>query len=265
MNPIRLASGVVALLVALVILFALWPFVSVSAGHRGVVVIFGEVNPQPLTEGFHVVNPLARVVDVDVRLQKFEAEGEGASKDLQSVHTTLAVNYTLSPEATATLYREIGLDYGIKVIDPIVQDRFKSVTAQYTAEQLITHREEVRQKVRALVTELAKQRAPAIQIQDVLLTNFAFAKSFNEAIEQKVTAEQLALKAERDLERIKTEAEQRVAQAKGEAEAIRIQAQAITQQGGEAYVKLKWVEKWSGELPQTMLGEGAVPLITVNK
>ena len=58
---------------------------------------------------------------------------------------------------------------------------------------------------------------------------------------------------------VKFEKEQRIAQAQGEAEAIRIQAQAITQQGGESYVNLKWVEAWEkggSKVPTTIIGEG---------
>jgi len=262
MNLIRLAIFGTAAVLGLILLIVLWPFVSVSAGHRGVVVVFGEVHPNALTEGFHVVNPLARVIDVDIRMQKEEAKGEAASKDLQSVHTTLAINYTLNGNNVPALYREVGLDYGSKIIDPIVQDRFKSVTAQYTAEQLITHREEVRQKVKTAVTLAVGERAAGINIHDVLITNFDFSQSFNAAIEQKQVADQNAQKAQRDLERIKIEAEQRVAQAKAEAEAIRIQAQAVTSQGGADYVKLKWIEKWNGELPATVMGD-AIPLVNL--
>ncbi len=78
-------------------------------------------------------------------------------------------------------------------------------------------------------------------------------------------AQQQALKAANDLDRIKTEAEQRVAQATAEAEAIKIQAQAITQQGGRDYVQLKAVEKWDGKLPGQMIPGSAVPFIPLNR
>jgi hypothetical protein len=55
------------------------------------------------------------------------------------------------------------------------------------------------------------------------------------------------LKADRDLERIKIEADQRVADAKGKAEAIRIEANALTQNA--KIVELRWIEKWDGKVP----------------
>ena len=80
----------------------------------------------------------------------------------------------------------------------------------------------------------------------------------------KVTAEQNALAAKNKLEQVRFEAEQRISQAKGEAEAIRIQAQAITQQGGKDYVQLKAIEKWSGKLPDVMIPGATIPFLNLD-
>jgi len=76
-------------------------------------------------------------------------------------------------------------------------------------------------------------------------------------------AEQKALTAKNNLERIKVEAEQKIAQARGEAEAIRIQADAIRAQGGKEYVNLKAIEKWDGRLPTYTGGNGPMPFLDV--
>lgn len=258
---IKLVGGGIAAVITVILLLVFWPFVTVSPGHVGVVITLGRVSDQTLESGFHAVSPLAHVSHVNVQLQRAEAKGEGASKDLQSVHTTLSVNYRVAPAHVARLYQDVGMDFEIKIIDPIVQDRFKSVTAAYTAEELIAKREEIRSKIKSLVVQAVTERSSGgIDVADVLITNFAFSAGFSQAIEQKQVAEQNALKAERDLQRIKVEAEQRIAQAKAEAEAIRIQAQSISAQGGDAYVRLKTVEKWDGKLPQYNLG-GATPML----
>lgn len=91
--------------------------------------------------------------------------------------------------------------------------------------------------------------------------NFAFSKSFNDAIEAKVTADQDAQRALKQLERIKAEAEQKVVTAKAEAESIRIQTQAIKEAGGQEYVELKRIEKWDGKLPTTVTN--GTPLLNI--
>ena len=95
------------------------------------------------------------------------------------------------------------------------------------------------------------------------MVNFGFSAEYQKAIEAKVIATQAKLKAEQDLARIEVEAKSRVAQAEGEAKAISIQAQAIQSNGGQNYVQLQWIEKWNGQLPQTMLGSDTKMLMNV--
>lgn len=78
-----------------------------------------------------------------------------------------------------------------------------------------------------------------------------------------MTATQNALAAENNLKKVRFEAEQAVAKAKGEAEAIRIQVQAIQQQGGKDYVALKAIERWDGKLPTYMLGSNTLPFVNI--
>lgn len=150
-----------------------------------------------------------------------------------------------------------------KLIDPALQEAVKSVTAKYTAEQLITKREEV---TSAIQVQLRNKLQPSgIEVDGFNVINFDFSTSFNAAIENKVTAEQNALAAKNKLDQVKYEADQRVAEADGEAKAIAIQAAAIQNQGGAAYIQLKALEKWDGKLPTYMLGGSSVPFININK
>ena len=249
-----------AIAVATVIMSA---FTVISAGHTGVQVTLGEVNPVSLTEGVHFVNPISNVREVDVRLQKAELKGANAgTKDLQVVHTDIVVQYRLSASKVPHIYKEFGLNVDDKVLGPAINEAFKSITARYTSEELITKRNEVSQGIQDHLT--AKVANFNIDIAGISLVNFGFSADYQKAIESKVIATQTKLKAEQDLERIKIEAQQSIAKAKGEAEAIAIQAQAINNQGGAAYVQLQAIEKWDGKLP-TMMGSGAVPFVNVGK
>lgn len=259
---------VIVLVVAALLLLRFSPLTVVPAGHRGVVTLFGKVDPTPLGEGLHLVNPLCNVVKVDVRVARADSEGEAASRDLQIVHTAITLNYRITPELTALLYQTVGPGFEQKVIEPAVQETFKAVTARYTAEELITKREEVRAGIRTLLKEKIDARAVnALALDEVSITNFRFSEQFSQAIEAKQEAEQLALKAQRDLERIQIEAKQRVAQAEAEAIALRAQKQEITPdliKLREIDAQLKAIEKWNGVLPQTMAG-GAVPFLSLNE
>lgn len=239
-------------------------FTVISAGHTGVQVTLGEVNPRPLTEGVHFVNPISQVRDIDVRVQKAQLDGQSAgTKDLQQVHTDIVINYRMSPTNLPHIYKEFGLDIASKILGPAINDAFKAVTGRFTSEELITKRDIVSQEILA---HLREKVAPFdIEVSNVSLVNFGFSAAYQAAIEQKVIATQQTAKAQQDLERIKIEAASRIAQADGEAKAIAIQAAAIQSNGGQNYVALQWIEKWDGKLPSTMLGGDNKTLMQIGR
>ena len=255
---------VIGIIIAALIVFRLFnPFVVVGAGERGVVMNFGAVQDKVLDEGLHLRVPIMqKVMKMDVKVQKSQTDAEAASKDLQDTHSINALNYHISPEQSNHVYQKLGVSFAERIIDPAVQEVVKAVTAKYTAVELITQRE----KVRSEIKELLKQRLLAynIIVDDFSIVNFKFSDQFTQAIESKQTAEQLALKAQRDLERIKIEAEQKVTQAKAEAEALRLQKENVTTQLvklRQIEASLKAIDKWDGHMPKVT--SGAVPFIDV--
>jgi len=234
---------------------------TISAGERGVLLTFGKPSMDAVWEGLHFKFPIAqKVKKLEVRTQKVETDADSASKDLQDVQTTIAINFHLMPESTPKLYQEIGLSYRERIIDPAIQESVKAVTAKFTAEELITRRPEVRQGIQVAISErLSKYH---IYVDDFNIVNFQFSEEFDKAIEQKVTAEQLKLKAEKDLERIRIEAEQTIAKAEAEAESLRLQKQEITPdliKLRQIEVQRDAIEKWDGHLPKVT--GGAMPFI----
>lgn len=239
----KIIIGIVVVAVLIILFVSLNPFVFVTAGQRGVVMNWGAVSDKVLGEGIHWRTPIVQSVrTIDVRTQKEQVDSSAASKDLQTVNAKVALNYHVVPEKVNLLWQKIGSDYKDRIIDPAVQEAVKSTTAKYTAEELITKRENVKDEIKTALT--ARLQNEYIAVDEFSIVDFNFSESFNKAIEAKQTAVQQALQAENDLRRIKVEAEQRVAQAKAEAEAIKIQAEAVTQQGGKDYVQLQWIEAW---------------------
>lgn len=239
--------------------------VVVPAGHRGVIFdrIKGVQNTQ-LNEGMNFIIPFLQEATLfDVRVQKVEFDSSAASKDLQSVRTKVALNYSIIPEEVPSIYRQVGADYTEKVIHPAVQEVVKAATARFTAEELIIKREEVKNQIHQLLAAHLTQAH--LRLVETYITDFDFSSEFSRAIEAKQIAEQDALKAKRDLDRVKIEAEQKVAQARAEAEGLRLQREAITTQLLELRkieAQKLAIEKWNGVLPQTMMGN-TVPFINL--
>jgi regulator of protease activity HflC (stomatin/prohibitin superfamily) len=247
--------------VVLPILFFTWTII--SPGERGIIVRLGNIN-RVIDPGIHLKFPYIESVKVfDVKTVKMEVKTLAYSKDIQTVDAGLVLNYHLLPDRVNFLYQEIGMDYEVSIIDPAIQESVKAVSAQFTAQDLVEQRAKVKDEIKKLLSERLSGRN--IIVDELSITNFDFTDEYEKAVEAKQVAQQDALQAKNKLEQVKFEAEQRVAQATAEAEAIRIQAQAITQQGGEDYVNLKAVEKWNGMLPTQMIPNATLPFINLNK
>ena len=252
-------------LILLIILFSSW--FTVNAGERAIVLRFGAIRGVT-DEGLHLKFPLIeRVILIDVRVAKHTTSSEASSKDLQIVHTEIALNYRPEAAHVGDLYQQIGLEWEERIISPAINETFKAITARYTAEELITKRNEVSHNITEALGMKLQPYGLLVESNGVNITDFDFSPEFNKAIEEKVTAEQRALKAARDLDRIKLEAEQSVATAEGQARALRAQRLEVTPE----LIRLREVEnqrlaleRWNGQLPQ-FVGGDAVPFISLPK
>lgn len=266
-------KGILAFFVLIVISDT---FVIIGPGQRGIILQFGKVSDRVMGEGLNFKLPIRdSIVKINVQTETVQfdnLQGRGdnleksslfcATKDLQDVQIAVIVNYHLDAGKVNKSFQQYGSTYKTNIIEPIIREVIKSQAALYTAEELVTKRAEFSDKVSALLGEKLSSKDAIFERLNI--TNFQFSESFSKAIEAKVTAEQNALAAKNKLEQVKFEADQRIAEARGEAEAIKIQANAIQAQGGKEYVSLKWVEKWNGTLPTTVLGD-SVPMININR
>lgn len=263
-GALRWVGKAAALVVGLIVVVSLVnPVRIVQSGTRGVITTFGKVDPTPLGEGIHFVVPLVNKVHmIDVRLQKNEGKGVAASRDLQQVSVSAALNWRLDPALVAQTFQSIGNEYAVaaRVIEPAAQEATKAIAAQYTAEELVTKRTEVSGKIRDALEQRLKRHG--VIVDSLAAVNYDFSTVFDKAIEAKVEAEQKKLTAERDLERIKVEAEQALAKARGEAESLKAKRLEITPD----LLRLKQLEneteaikKWDGKLPQVT--GGATPFV----
>ncbi|MCR9142587.1 MAG: prohibitin family protein [bacterium] len=260
-GPLLLGAAVVAL----VLLFMINPFVIVGAGERGVVLTFGSVDETVLDEGLHVKIPFVQtVVLMDVKIQKAQTDAAASTRDLQDTTSTVVVNFRVVPDKANLIYQEVGLSYRDKIIDPGVQEIVKAVTASYNAGELITQRNKVRDEILAALKE--RMLPYNVVVTDFAIVNFSFSQQFTQAIEDKQTAEQKALKAEQDLKRIEIEAQQKIALARAEAESLRLQRAVISPQVIQLRAieaKISAIEKWNGQLPRVT--GGVIPFINVDE
>lgn len=252
---------IIAVILILVIALAASSFVIVEAGHTGVVVTLGKVDETVWQEGLHFKIPLVQeVVMIDNRITKLEVDTEAFSKDLQTVSTTIAINYRVDTAKSYSIYKNIGRDYESVLVTPAVNEVLKATAAQYTAEESVTNRTLVSD---GLVEGLnAKLNEIGLYVTDVNIINFDFSEAYINAIEEKQVAQQQLLKAETEkqtaITNAEAEAEAMRIRAEAEAEANRIIAESITAD----LVDYKKIEKWNGELP--LVSGDATPIIDMS-
>lgn len=235
--------------IIIILLLAFWSSATiVGAGEQAVVTRLGAVKGDTLKSGFHFIAPFIDKAEImDIREQKEQVDADSASSDLQAVNTTIALNYHLDAGRTNDLYREVGLLYKQRVIDPSIQESIKASTAKFTAEELITKRSEVKEQAKIILSERLAKRY--IILDDLSIVNFSFSPEFSKAVEAKVTANQKLLEAQYKLETAQKDAQAQLAQK--------------TSLSPELLQKMA-IDKWNGTMP-TYVGGNAfmnIPLIT---
>jgi len=264
MSNLKIGIFVAAFIAIFVVGLIINPFVIIGAGQRGVVLNWGAVSDIILGEGIHWRIPIQQEVKhINVRTVKMEVPAAAYSKDIQTVDSKIALNYHILPDKANRVYQTLGSDFENTIIVPAVQESLKAIVAKFTAQDLIEKRENVRDDVKALLSERLTDKGIIIDAFSIM--NFDFSDSYEQAVEAKQAAAQRALEQENITKQVNEKAKQRVLEAESEAKAIQIQAQAITQQGGREYVNLKAVERWNGVLPAQMIPNATLPFINLDK
>jgi len=254
-------KGITGLIVAgllILLLFIFNPIVIIGAGERGVVFSrFTGVEEKVMLEGLNFRIPgVENVIKFDVKTQRLERISQGASKDLQEVNLRTVVNYHLDAKKVSKLYREVGVDFEHKVIEPSIQEAVKAGTALFPVEDIIVERP----KLKAVITETLgkKLKRYDIILEDVSLTDISFSEEFNRVVEQKQIEEQKIKTAEYKKKQAEQHKQQVILEAEAEAQKQRL----IRMQVTKDIVALEWIKKWDGKLPETVLGD-SVPMINL--
>lgn len=190
---------------------------TVPTGHTGILTTFGKVEDITLEAGVHIKSPFQKVVVMDNRTQVARITLTCFSSDIQEVLVDYSMNYQIDKSNAQTIYKNIGTDYYVTVMQPRIQEVVKSVIAKYTAESLVESRDALSNQITdTLVKELG---AYNIEVVSTSVENLDFSDAFTNSVEEKVVALQTKLKTQ-------TEEEQKTMQKEEDAKRAEIQAKA---------------------------------------
>ena len=240
--------GVIALFLVVTILCS---FQTIKSGEVGLKVRFGKIVNTQLNEGFNLKIPyVEQIVKVNIKVQKIELSTESSSKDLQTIETTLAVNYRINSDKATHLYRTVGNNYESTILEPAIKESIKATIAKYTAAEVITERANVSKNCMGdLQSKVDKY---GITIDNFNITNLSFSEEYSKAIEDKQVAEQ-------KLEKAKLDAESKIVEAEATKKANDLLKQSLT----DNLIAKEFINKWDGKLPSTYAGEDILSIFNL--
>ena len=249
---------------------------TVDAGQIGVRTQFGKVTENSVEPGLHFVNPIGgRIIKYDVREQKAEIKAPTYTKDMQQADIQVVVTYALNKSDVGIVHQTFGTGYADKVVLPKVISAVKDVIGGIEATELINAREKASKSILDNAVQALTDSKVPVTITSLVLANIDYSDAFERSIEEKVIAQQNAIREQNNTRRIEEESRQAVikaeAQAKSrlviaesDAKAVEIQGKALKE--NKDVVWLKAIEKWKGDVPNALfLGEDANPFIDVTK
>ncbi|HHJ51036.1 MAG TPA: prohibitin family protein [Phaeodactylibacter sp.] len=269
MNQKKLISSGVFLFVIfiVVIILANSTFLTIDAGERGVLFrrFGGGLDKERIYEpGFHMVAPWNTMYVYDIREKQIEETMTVLSSNGLNIKLDVTVRVNPIYDKIGDLHEKFGPNYMQSLVRPEVRSAVRRIIGRYNPEELYSTK---RDEVQNLIQEDLKKELAAnfIDLRATLIRDIELPEKVKTAIEEKIEAEQLALKYEYILEQERKEAERKIIEAKAKAEANRILSASLSpnilrDKGIEATIQL-------AESPNTKVivvgsgGSDGLPLI----
>jgi regulator of protease activity HflC (stomatin/prohibitin superfamily) len=156
------------------------------------------------------------------------------SKDQMYIFIDMSVSYYIDPNDAKNVRFTYGSDWKTVVVHQVVRSVPRGICADYDALEIVGVKRalietEILDKIKEDI-ETKGGQSTGINVVDVKIREMRIPQGLQNAVEQKLIANQLLEKAQIDLERIKVEADaeaqRKIIEAEAEAEVIKIKAQA---------------------------------------
>ncbi|MFT4761822.1 MAG: prohibitin 1 [Saprospiraceae bacterium] len=224
----QIMKNICRILSLVFVIFSLASCAVVREGEVGVKRKLGKYSDKPYTEGLKVFNPFAsRIVKVPTQTENLEVALNLPSKEGLNIAAEISILYSVLGSKAPDLLRTVGMQYESNVVLPVFRSAIADVSSRFYAKDMHTgQRSEIELAIQERMSSLLKEKG--IIIEAVLFKSIRLPQNLARAIEEKLQAEQQALRMEFVLQEASSEAERRRIEAAGVRDAQKIISEGLT-------------------------------------
>lgn len=226
-----ITTGVIAFILLIVIVsFSNAIFLTIDAGERGVLFqrFGGGLDKENIyNPGFHVIAPWNEIYRYEVREKQLEEEMEVLSSNGLNIKVDVTVRVNPKYDKIGDLHEKFGEEYLNTLVRAETRSSVRKIIGRFTPEELYsTRRDEVQQLIQKDLEGVLDDNY--VELRASLIRDIALPEKVQKAIEDKIEAEQLALKYEYILDQERKEAERKTIEAQAKADANKILNASLT-------------------------------------
>jgi len=219
------------------ILFFISSCVVIRPGEAGVKQRLGKLSNNVKTQGNIGYNPFtSKVIITSIRTNNLELNLSLPSKEGLSVRSTISILYRVEKDSLPKLITNLGLNYE-GIISNVFRSTASDVTAKYFAKDMHSgKRAEIEDSIQHKMNGLLNK--DGLIVESVLMKSIQLPGGLAKSIEEKLQAEQDAMRMRFIIEREKLEAQRKIIAAEGTRDAQKILSEGLTTQ----ILKVKHIE-----------------------
>jgi prohibitin 1 len=209
----------------------------IRPGETGVKQRFGKLSSKVYTQGTIFYNPFSsRVIKTSIQTRNLELSINLPSKEGLSIISQISILYRIDKDKVQDVIRNLGLNYE-SIISSVFRSASADVCAQFYAKDMHSGmRSNIEKEITKKMSENLIERG--IIIDAVLMKSIQLPPGLSSSIEQKLQAEQDAMRMEFLLQQTKLEADRKIIEAKGTRDAQKILSEGLTNE----IIKIRSIE-----------------------
>ncbi|WP_109829565.1 prohibitin family protein [Reichenbachiella versicolor] len=200
----------------------------VRQGEVGVKRRLGKLSDKTITPGAAFYFPFTtRVIKLPVRTVNVQITSNLPSKEGINVGTIISILYRIEPDKAPHIIETIGSNYEEVVISSVFRSASADVCSRFYAKDMYTvKRSEIENEIADKMHEILAPRG--FVVEAVLLKTIQLPEGLTQAVEDKLEAEQDALRMEFILQKEKQEAQRKLIEAQGTRDAQKVLSEGLT-------------------------------------